>query len=52
MSPKTTPKSRKLVLNRDTIRNLEDQAAVRFGPHTSETEACCPDVIDTTGRSA
>jgi len=50
MSPKATPKSRKLVLSRETVRNLEDQAAVRFGPHTSETEACCPDV-DTTGRN-
>jgi hypothetical protein len=52
MTPSPAPRSRRLVLSRETVRNLEDQAAVRFGPHTSETEACCPDVIGTTGRKA
>lgn len=47
MSPKTTLKSRKLVLSRETVRILEDQSAVRFGPHTSETVACCPSIVDT-----
>jgi hypothetical protein len=47
MSPKTTLKSRKLVLSRETVRNLEDLATVKFGPHTSETRACCPSIVDT-----
>jgi|GEM_PF-3267727 len=42
MSPKTAQKARTLVLHRETIRNLEDLATVKFGPHTSETRACCP----------
>ena len=52
MSPKTTQKSRKLVLSRETIRNLEDLATVKFGPHTSETEACCPSIVDTAIQTA
>lgn len=38
---------RKLVLSRETVRNLEDLATVKFGPHTSETRACCPEIVDT-----
>ena len=42
MSPSQSHRSRRtLKLSRETIRNLEDQAAVRFGPQTSETEPCC-----------
>ncbi len=50
MSPKTAQKSRRLVLHRETIRNLEDLATVKFGPHTSETQACCP-TVDTMDPS-
>jgi hypothetical protein len=43
-----TPKSRKsLKLHKDTVRVLQDQAAVRFGPQTSETEPCCTWAPDT-----
>ena len=42
MSPRHTRSSgRKLVLHRETIRNLQDQSTVRFGPQTSETDPCC-----------
>ncbi|HEX8272437.1 MAG TPA: hypothetical protein VF615_07265 [Longimicrobiaceae bacterium] len=52
MSPRNAPKPRRLVLNRETIRDLQDLAAVRFGPHTSETQACCPSIADTVAPSA
>ncbi len=45
MSPSQIQKSRRtLKLSRETIRNLEDQAMVKFGPQTSERRACCPTV--------
>lgn len=50
MSPWPARRSRKLVLSRETIRNLQDQAMVMFGPQTSETEACCGETIDKNGR--
>lgn len=50
MSLKTAGKSRKLVLHRETIRSLEDQGTVMFGPQTSATEACCGETIDKNGR--
>lgn len=52
--PTSAQKSRKLVLHRETIRSLQDQAQVRFGPHTSETEPCCPTegtLVDTVVRT-
>lgn len=42
MSPNETPRTdRKLVLHRETLRNLQDQDRVKFGPQTSETVPCC-----------
>ena len=38
MSPKTR---RTLKLHKDTVRVLQDQAVVKFGPQTSETVPCC-----------
>jgi hypothetical protein len=49
MSPSQSHKPRRtLKLSRETIRNLEDQAMVKFGPQTSERIACCP-TVDTNG---
>ena len=46
MSSQPTQKPRKqLSLSRDTLRVLEDQAAVKFGPQTSERRACCGDEV-------
>jgi hypothetical protein len=50
MSPKTAQKPRKLALNRDTLRSLENQAVVKFGPQTSERRACCGETVDVNGN--
>ena len=50
MSTRTTRQTRKLALNRDTLRSLEDQAVVKFGPQTSEIQACCGETIDKNGN--
>lgn len=50
MSTKPAHKSRKLALNRETLRSLEEQGAVQFGPQTSERRACCGETIDQNGQ--
>jgi hypothetical protein len=50
MSPKPARPSRKLALNRDTLRSLENQAVVKFGPQTSERRACCGETVDVNGN--
>ena len=50
MSPRNAPKPRRLALNRETLRRLEDQGVVKFGPQTSERVACCGETIDQNGQ--
>jgi hypothetical protein len=50
MSPKPIHTTRKLALNRETLRSLEDQGVVKFGPQTSERRACCGETVDVNGN--
>ena len=50
MSPRTILKTRRLELHRETLRDLEEKSAVRFGPQTSERIACCGETIDQNGN--
>lgn len=50
MSTKPTRQTRKLALNRETLRSLEEQGVVKFGPQTSERVACCGETIDQNGQ--
>jgi hypothetical protein len=50
MSPKPTRETRRLQLHRETLRDLEDRSAVKFGPQTSERQACCGETVDVNGN--
>ncbi|HEX8272436.1 MAG TPA: hypothetical protein VF615_07260 [Longimicrobiaceae bacterium] len=50
MSPKPARQTRRLALSRETLRSLEEQGAVKFGPQTSERVACCGETIDQNGN--
>jgi hypothetical protein len=50
MSPNPTRETRRLQLHRETLRDLEDRSAVKFGPQTSERRACCGETVDVNGN--